>query len=259
MVSTTFLNRASRPATLALLARVYLSMRKYDSAKVYADSLLVLNPPLLAYDSLAVGSPFPFAKQNKEILYQAAFVQYNGARQVLTGLVYGSDCLVDSFLARSYDSSDLRPALCYVHYGTDSLGLNGTYTGSIFPFGGLATDEVYLIRAECEARVGDTIGAASDLKTLLTKRWKTGKFKGIVFGSQQGAINAVLLERRKELTFRNVRWSDLRRLNKENYNITLTRKTNGSVATLPSKDKRYVLPIPPDVLRLGGITDNQRQ
>ncbi|MBS1603151.1 MAG: RagB/SusD family nutrient uptake outer membrane protein, partial [Bacteroidetes bacterium] len=37
-VLMTYVNRATRPAALAMLARVYLSMREYDSASVYADS-----------------------------------------------------------------------------------------------------------------------------------------------------------------------------------------------------------------------------
>jgi len=256
-VLMTYVNRATRPAAQAMLARVYLSMRKYDSAKMYTDSVLVSNPSLLNYNTLAPGAIFPFSRQNAEILYQATFVNYTTNSQVLA---YGfSNCFVDTNLIHSYDSNDLRLALYYVRYGTDSLGLNGSYAGSIFPFGGIATDEVYLIRAECEAMSGDTSAAKSDLNNLLINRWKMGKFTGITFGSSQAALDSVRLERRKELTFRNLRWTDLRRLNKENASILLTRKINGSVYTLAPNDKRYVLPIPPDVLRLSGIADNPRQ
>jgi len=256
-VLMTYVNRASRPAVLAMLARVYLSMRRYDSAMIYADSALSLNLPLLDYNGLNAGAITPFPKQNAEILFQAQFVNYTGSNTQV--LAYGTfSCFADSNLVRSYDSNDLRLVLFYAWNGGSSYGLNGSYTGSIFPFGGLATDELYLITAECKARNGDANGAASDLNALLVKRWKTGKFTNLTFSSSNAALDRVLLERRKELPFRNVRWSDLRRLNKENVSIMLTRITNGVTYTLTPNDKRYVLPIPPDVLRLSGIADNPR-
>jgi len=258
-VSMTFVNRASRPAAQALLARIYLSMRKYDSAGIYADNALSSHLTLLDYRQLNnSSSPIPFSRQNSEILYQSSFVIYKDYSQVLTGYSY-SDCFVDSTLIHSYNPNDLRPSFYYYLLGvTDSFGLKGSYTGSIFPFGGLATDEVYLIRAESRARTGDTNGAAGDLNTLLVNRWKAGTFAGYTFASQKEALDTVLSERRKELPFRGVRWSDLRRLNKEGDNITPIRKINGTVITLPPNNKLYVLPIPPDVLLLSGIANNPR-
>ncbi len=253
-VSMTFVNRASRPAAQALLARIYLSMRKYDSAGIYAKSALSSNLPLIDYNLFNSASPLPFPRQNAEVLYQSSFVTYEGYSQVLTAYSY-SDCFIDSTLIRSYKPNDLRPSFYYYLLGfTDSFGLKGSYTGLIFPFGGLAADEVYLISAECKARTKDTIGAAGDLNTLLMNRWKTGYFNGYAYAT----LDTVLSERRKELPFRGVRWSDLRRLNKENANKTLFRKINGAVDSLAPNSIRYVLPIPPDVLLLSGIKDNPR-
>jgi len=258
-VSMTYVNRASRPAAQALLARIYLSMRKYDSAGLYADSALSAHLTLLDYRQLNnSGLPIPFSRQNAEILYQSSFVNYQDYSQVLTGYSY-FDCFVDSNLIRSYDPNDLRPSFYYFLLGvTDSFGLKGSYAGSLFPFGGLATDEVYLISAECKARAGDLNGAASKLNTLLVNRWKPGTFNGYAFTTQQEAFDTVLSERRKEMPFRGVRWSDLRRLNKEGANITLFRKINGAVDSLAPNSIRYVLPIPPDVLLLSGIQNNPR-
>ena len=257
-VAMTYVNRASRPAALALLARVYLSMRKYDSAKIYADSVLLTNSSLLNYSGFSTSLPIPFSRQNAEILYQGSFVHYTDYKQVLTGYLYPGS-MIDTNLIRSYDSNDLRPALYYLYLGgVDTFTLKGSYAGSVFPFGGLAMDEVYLVRAECRARAGDINGAASDLNALLVDRWKPGTFNGYSFTSQAQALDTVLLERRKELPFRGLRWSDLRRLNKEGANITLTRMINGMADTLAPNSKLYVLPIPPDVLQLSGIVDNPR-
>ena len=260
-VSMTYVNRASRPAAQALLARIYLSMRKYDSAEKYADSVLLNSGGLLDYNDYAsrLSKAIPFSRQNTEILYQASFVNYaNGISQVLTGYGY-SGCFVNSTLIHSYNPNDLRPGLYYYLAGvTDSFGLKGSYAGSVFPFGGLATDEIYLIRAECRARDSNRNGVADDLYALLENRWKSGSFSKYTFSTSQEALDTVLSERRKELPFRGVRWSDLRRLNKEGANITLLRKINGGVDSLAPKSKLYVLPIPPDVLLLSGISNAPR-
>lgn len=68
---------------------------------------------------------------------------------------------------------------------------------------------------------------------------------------EEAALELILNERRKELPFRGLRWSDLRRLNKEGYNITLQRKLDKNYI-LPPNDRRYVLPIPHTVLNLNG-------
>jgi hypothetical protein len=87
---------------------------------------------------------------------------------------------------------------------------------------------------------------------------KTGFFVPFTANNTSEALNLVLQERRKETPFRGLRWIDLRRLNNEGANITLTRKVKGQVYTLPPNDPRYVLPIPPDVINLTGIVQNER-
>jgi hypothetical protein len=55
-----------------------------------------------------------------------------------------------------------------------------------------------------------------------------------------------LTQGRKEL-FRWLRWSDIRRLNKQGDDaISIQRKFRQQVYTLSPGDQRYVLPIPPD-------------
>ena len=146
----------------------------------------------------------------------------------------------------------------YYYKPIDSSYLKGSYAGNFFPFGGLATDELYLIRAECAARAGDSNSAMADINTLLSARWRRGAFPGYTVGSAQEALDTVLLERRKELAFRGLRWTDLRRMNAEGANITLTRNLNGTLYTLAPNSPLYVLPIPPDVISLSAIAQNVR-
>ncbi len=155
-------------------------------------------------------------------------------------------------------TNDLRRAIYYHYKPNDSSYLKGSYTGSNFCFGGLATDELYLIRAEGAARDSDATAAMEDINTLLSKRWRTGTFPGYSVASAHEALDTVLLERRKELAFRGLRWTDLRRLNAEGAAISLIRVLGTDTINLAPNSDLYVLPIPPDVLSLSTIGPNIR-
>jgi len=248
-------NRPSQPAAMALLARVYLSMRVYDKAGACADSCLRLYNTLIDYNSVSTTAPTPFNKvNNTEAMYQSRLLS---TTQVLKGFTV-TNCIIDSGLYRSFDINDLRRQVFFNINASNLPNAKGTYTNGIYCFNGLATDEVYLTRAECYARAGNIQAAMDDLNTLLINRWKAGSFTPFTATSSAQALNYILTERRKELFFRGLRWTDLRRLNKEGYNITLTRVLNGQSYQLLPGDLRYVFPIPPDVITLGGITQNPR-
>jgi hypothetical protein len=96
----------------------------------------------------------------------------------------------------------------------------------------------------------------AELNTPLQNRWLQGTFTAVCAASSASALDIILVERRKELAFRGLRWTDLRRLNKEGRNISLTRLLNGSVYQLNPNSPDYILPIPPDVL---GFNPNIQQ
>ncbi len=266
IIPTANLNRPCRPTALALLARAYLSVRNYRMAGLYADSALQIYHALNNYNKLDTNALVPNKKlNNPEVLYQASFISpgaSSGYPSVLNGV--NINTRVDTTLLASYNPNDLRKKIFYVLKPNDSSYFKGSYSGSIYPFGGFATDELFLIRAECFARAGQATAAMNDVDTLLSYRYRTGTFVPYTVASPKEALDSVLAERRRELVFRGLRWTDLRRLNKEGSNITLTR----NVSTIPSdpmlytltpNSPNYVLPIPPDVLKLTGITNNQRQ
>lgn len=260
------LNRPVKVCAQALLARVYLSMRNYSSARTYADSALRVDSMLMNYDTLNLNLTFPVNLFNPETLYQASFLGAPSSAPYFSAISAGYPTTwIDSGLIRSYDTNDLR---LQVFYRTRNNGatffLKGGYTGTIYPFGGLAVDELLLIRAEGAARAGDAVAAMADVNTLMRKRWKGGTFNGYSVASVAEALDTVLLERRKELAFRGLRWMDLRRLNKEGANINLRRilvdGTNTKQDTLAPNDLNYTLPIPPDVIGLNGaIQQNARR
>lgn len=243
--------RPNKPAAFALLARVYLSMRQYEKAGANADSSLQLYKTLIDYNTRDANSSRPFDKLNVETMYQSRFVETNILKGV-SGLG-----VVDSTLYNSYVQNDLRRTLFFLG-SSGKISFKGSYTGLIFAFTGLATDETYLIRAECRARAGNVTGAMDDLNTLLVQRWKNGTFVPFTATTWQNALNIILIERRKELPCRGLRWTDIRRLNLETPGIKPVRFINNLPYELPINSPRYALPIPPDAEQLGNYIQNER-
>jgi hypothetical protein len=196
-----------------------------------------------------VNAYYPFSIFNDEVIYH---VIYNYP-EILSNYI----SIVDSNLYRSYDANDLRKYL-YFDTSDGNPRFKGGYDGYT-DFAGIATDEIYLIRAECYARTGDVAHAVADLNTLLSSRYKAGTFTPYKTTDASDALAKILTERRKELLYRGLRWTDLRRLNKDSrFAITLKRNLNGEIYTLPPNDVRYVYPIPDEEIRISGFEQNPR-
>jgi starch-binding outer membrane protein, SusD/RagB family len=246
-------SRPSKAAAYGALSRTYLTMGNYELGEKFADSCLQLSNTLINYNTLNTKSATPFVRFNNEVIFPSVYAG--------TGMLSASNWHVDSLLYQSYDSNDLRRSLFYKSNGTSSFGFKGNYDGttSSSMFNGIAVDEVYLIRAECKARLGDKDGALKDLNTLLVTRWKTGTFTDFVATTADEALQEILTERRKELVLRGLRWFDLRRLNKDpKTSKTLLRNLNGQIYQLPPGDPRYTQYIPQQTIDMTGIEQNTR-
>jgi len=253
-VQSSYRNRPCQPAVYALLARVYLTMQDYVHAEANADSCLSEYNGLVDYNTVDSTKSHPFPSGgNDEVLFQCSAYNYP--------VLYNFTAEIDTNLYRSYDPDDLRRVIFFrpAPSGDGGVCFKGNYTGGVYLFSGLATDEVYLIRAECRARRGDAAGAMNDLNTLLLARWRTGTFIPYTPATPDDALTQVLTERRKETVYRELRWADLRRLNQDpRFAIQLLRVLGSEVDTLPPMDQRYAYPIPEDEILLSGIQQNPR-
>ncbi|GAC1310352.1 MAG: hypothetical protein NVSMB24_27400 [Mucilaginibacter sp.] len=251
-IKTTFPTQPSRIAVNAMLARVYLAMSDYTNALHYANDCLSQYAALSDYNNL--NSPTTTSVSSTfmdEDIYHSTMVNYSM-------IAVRRNSVADSSLYASYDGNDLRKVKFYALLSGFQRFV-GSYDFNGYKFDGLATDEIYLIRAECFARAGNTASAMNDLNTLLSTRWKTGTFIPYTAVSADDALNQILTERRKELVFRGQRWTDLRRLNQDDrFKVTLQRNLNGAVYTLAPNDPKYALPIPDAEASLSGLTQNQR-
>ena len=243
--------RASRSAACAFLARTYLAMHDYTNAGLYADSCLQLYSSLLDYNSLNASATYPVPQFNPEMLFYS--IQ-------LPSILSNSRAKIDSLLYRSYAINDCRKTVFFKDNGDGSYGFKGSYDGNSGAglFTGIATDEVYLIRAECNARAGNKTAALADLNTLLIKRFKTGTFIPVTAADANEALSKIILERRKQLLMRCIRWMDIKRLNKEGAGISCKRIVNNQTFLLQPNDLRFALPVPEVIITMTGMPQNPR-
>jgi hypothetical protein len=248
-------NRPSAVAAYALLSRVYLGMRQYEKAAAFADSCLLRYDTLIDFNTLDTTAKQPFPAGNPEVLYQSEML--NNYYLLGIGMQIGLS-QIDSVLYRSYAPDDLRRVLFYKTNEQEQPQLKSSYSGNNFPFTGIALDELYLIRAECYARANNTAAAMEWLNKLLIKRYRQNYFVPMEAHDPEEALQLILAERSKELVLRGLRWADLRRLNIENFGITLRRFAEGKEYILPPNSTRYVMPIPDYEIWLTGMEQNQR-
>jgi tetratricopeptide (TPR) repeat protein len=248
--------RPSKCAAWGMLARVYLSMSNYDSAFHYANLALGIYSTLYDYNDIPdITSLFTFTMYGPEVIFHSRLANINMILPIPI-----TSGLVDTVLLNSYHEDDLRKTAFFIDFN-GGIKYKGTYDG--FPgflFNGIATDELYLIRAESAARKGELTKALDDLNKLLKSRWnKAAVFTPVILTSKNALVELIKIERRKELCFRGLRFSDLRRYNLQpDEQVTITRKVNNLSFTLPANDNRYVLPIPASEIDHNPVPQNQR-
>ncbi|NCT93020.1 MAG: RagB/SusD family nutrient uptake outer membrane protein [Chitinophagaceae bacterium] len=160
-------------------------------------------------------------------------------------------------LLNSYDqANDIRFSTYFFIRNTSAGGTINNYAVQKFRGKGAASDnlvdfkvfrtgEMYLIRAEANARLGgaNEVAANADLNAL-----RTARINGWVAGVYTGAtlLNEIALERRRELAVEGHRWFDLKRTTRVlNRSIAGTGNPNAQVkTTLATNSTKWVWPIP---------------
>lgn len=242
--------RPSKGASYGLMARCYLQMEDYKKAEAYADSSLLISSQLMDYNEYNMSSTTPFPRYNIEVIFSDL--------SSLATPMLRTRLNVDSLLYDSYEDVDLRKD-GYFFINSGNLTFKGSYDASQGFFIGLTVGEMLLIRAECNVRLGNASGALADLNYLLKNRYMANEFNEVVFENAETLLDKILLEKRKELVFRGVRWSELKRLNKDDKRSKILKRIiDGVVFELKPGDKRYIFPIPDNVIELSNIEQNLR-
>jgi len=267
--TTTHRFKPSKQVGNAFMAKMYLYMKDYDNARIYAEKALQDNSQLTnmtlysvnpiangfgrIYDA-ATAKSYPEPKDNVESIY----ARYGDGLINLSRNVYASADLLATYTYNlPAGAKDQRRAL---FFADDSFKLNGqtlSFPGKSMwvPYvifnSGFNTSELFLIAAEGYARKGDAQKALTLLDQLRNKRIVGNQALPLV--DAKTALKIVLDERRREFAFGgSTRLIDLKRLNREaDWKKDIVHSAGGSEGwTLPANDPRYILPLPPKVISL---------
>lgn len=242
--------RASKPVGYGMLARMYLYMGNYKEALKNAEESLKNKSTLLDYSVFKVDpelwigrSDMPDGADNAENIY----VRYLPYVFGVSGSVYGSEDLISL-----YDKdNDYRFNLYFTRYASEMDFPYDAWLPGMKANTAMATPEIYLTAAECEARIGSVDKAIHYIDQLRDMRVKDNTHLEGVITDKDEALKFILEERRRELPMLGcLRLTDLKRLNMEpNLAKTVIHVVNGQEKKLVPNDPKYVLPIPPIVLR----------
>lgn len=245
--NTVIKEQPSKRSAYALLARVYLSMRQYTEALSVADSCLKFGDELLDYNNINSTANYPFLNTNImdiEVIFKSTFVSHPGATSPVNTFV----AKIDETLISSYHEDDLRLNIFYREATPSGYRYKGSFYGSNNYFAGIALDEIYLIKIECLARNGNITEAVDLLEYFRRKRflYSSDNYKVPLEARKdnKSLISFIKEERRRQLPFRGLRWTDLRRYNLEGDNIILERNISGEEYVLLPNDRRYTFLIP---------------
>jgi len=270
--------RMSKAAAEGILAKVYIFMGRFDEA------LPLLNA---AFTDLA-GSSVPVRLYNYNTALAAGGAFYPGSS--FSGPAY--PLLIDneeSILARQFNNtwggfnnmallkretvelfspSDLRlqffsnaPMFETVPFANKMmrrLGPSNCQFGVLLP-------ELYLLRAECKARLNDGPGAVADLEFLRSNRIAAAGEIPVPNSAKADRVSLlrfVMDERIREFALEGFRWYDMRRLSvdplftNQQYSHTLF-LTNGGTTIFTLAPERLTLRLPLKVLRMNaGMPEN---
>ncbi|MBF4516859.1 RagB/SusD family nutrient uptake outer membrane protein [Flavobacterium sp. ANB] len=234
----------SKASAYALLARTNLYMGNYQEALQNAEAALALQNNLLNLEDYQTTGDYSWPRtfQDTENILAKESNTYMYAPTVLS--------LSDELL-NSFDTKDLRYQLYTRSLNTMTYGSlpQGRAYSKEFLSGdgrnaGPTVPEMYVIKAECEARAGNAGAAMTTINTLRKKRFKAADYTDLIAVDANDALIKVLAERRKELMGRGgFRWADLKRLNKDpRFAKTITHTYLDQTYTIEPGGNRYQFP-----------------
>jgi len=262
---TTHRIRMSKAAAEGLLGKVYLFMGKPNEA------LSLLNAAIADLSNSAIpvgfydynvtfgpggeflpiglfGPSYPYAPNIRESLYgKQSYWSFSTNELVITKKT-----------ADLFDASDLRLNFYSktAFFGPDyPNGLLRKMGPSSLQFGVVIPD-LYLLRAECKARLNDLSGAKADVETLRKNRMPlaSSAVPAAIAGQQLPLLNFIFEERIREFAVTGYRWFDMRRLSVDplfsnnTFTHTLYSETGSVLSIFTLKPERYVLRFPQKVM-----------
>jgi starch-binding outer membrane protein, SusD/RagB family len=270
--------RMGRTAAELLLGKVYVFMGKFDTAKPYLEAALTdlattgsgttltnmglydLNVTMVSGGTWGWNPTTTATTSFNGVPVQQYYTEYIVCRSAGNAWSFNAnECTMSPQAAQLFTSSDKRLNF----FTTKPYGVTTAYplAGALRRNGpttlqnGLTIPELYLLRAEVAARLGDTTTAIASLKTLRVKRMSATDANAIPVGmTRLQLIQFVLNERLREFAMQGYRWFDMRRLSVDPLfsSATYTHRLYNTSGVLSStytlRPERFTLQLPSVVI-----------
>lgn len=245
--------RPSKAAAYALLARTYLYQNNMDKALEYADLALTISNDLFDWIAFSGAPPeFPSNSDNPENILLKIVVR-NGT----------SFPCIDPNLKALYNPFNMKiakivyPSIAFFGFPGSNIWSETVLTSESSTVG-LTTPELYFIKAEAHARLGETQKAMDAVNIVRRKRIIASI--DLVANTADEALSIVKLERRKELAFKGLRFFDIKRYNLfDGDDISITHTLLDETYHLNHGDNKWVFPIAEKYINLNPeINQNPR-
>lgn len=249
--------RPSKAGAYAFLARVLIYQAKYDEALNAVNNALALKSSLrdINFDDPdprdANVLAYPLALEDPQLIW---FKDSGGFSLVTTPEFYGlyeDDDLRKKWYAdaRTYFFAEIPNPVFVAHRANNNTNVS------------LTTADLYLMSAECNARLGNIIQANAALNKLREKRFATDTYTPVNFSNEATLLAFVKDEIRREKAMSTLRVFDIKRYNLfDNDNITVSRSFGGETVSITPNSLNWAFPIANNYIRANPeIIQNPRQ
>lgn len=257
-------HRPTQVSAFAILARTYLYMGNYEKALEYSEKSLNIKDFLYNYNSIYTDldrtenvTGISRISDDEMLLHKTTVKNVSLSSYMMLDTIsfnnlYDGYSQINDSVVENYD---LRRTLWFDNFDDNGMltGDRATYVFSdnrysvdaaIVDYIPISTPEMFLIRAESNARLGNLSEALADINKLRRNRFKTGTYTSLAVsdvGDQKAVLNEVLLERRRELFGKELRLFDVKRLG-----LPVTHLRPGTMEVefrVPANDPKLIWPI----------------
>lgn len=242
----------SLSACEALYAKVYLALKNYEQADIYASKVLANSSFALSTNSEEYASPFISNTSSKEVVFALAnkrssslLLFYQTVNDIDPTWDYSpsADCYENLYKDTSVKKEDIRRQAVFNEDNSRVIKFPNGSTGQFItneqpsqtPIVVTRIAEMYLIKAEAKG----AINGLSALKDFMTKRYSQVNLPSSL--SDKEFQDQILDERHREFYGEGQRWYDLKRTNR----FDLFQSLNG-------RDYLMYFPVPQSEIDLAG-------
>jgi tetratricopeptide (TPR) repeat protein len=238
-------------AAYALLSRIYLMMGDYSEALTWANKALQMNDAL--YDWNAYYDSYKEQIEAEEsYTTHASPMNYSYVENYYfnhgeSSSYSSSEISLSQMRGEQFENGDAK---FLSRWKLRTVGVDTYYQGTTYGFfnlGGITTVEVYLIKAECQARLGgnDFSAAMETLNKVRQTRIRPELYAPKSASTLAEAIEAISTTKANELVLTIVPFADARRLNNEGLvTKTFSKEVSGKTVSLTKDSYLWTMPFP---------------